>query len=97
MTDIESKMVFAVSPGGQGDNIPLVILGIPAAAWEYMHDGKTHSFDLTKIGIPVKLMLYGADDHSAAIKMIEKHFSANGLPYVDRRRDDFSIKPKVKE
>lgn len=92
--NIEEKMVFGVSPEGQGDGVPLVLLGIPAGAWEYMREGKTHTFDLTKIGLPIKIMLYGAADHAAAMKLIEGHLSDKGMPYVDARREDFSIKPK---
>lgn len=92
--NIEEKMVFGVSPEGQGDGVPLVLLGIPAGAWEYMREGKTHTFDLTKIGLPIKIMLYGAADHAAAMKLIEGHLTDKGMPYVDARREDFSIKPK---
>lgn len=92
--NIEDKMVFGISPNGNGDGIPVVLLGIPRGAWDYMHDGKTHSFDLTKVGIPVKILIYGADNHTAAMKMIEGHMSERGLPYLDQRREDFSIKPK---
>lgn len=93
-TKLEEKMVFGVSPEGQGDGVPLILLGIPAGAWEYMREGKTHTFDLTKIGLPIKIMLYGAADHAAAMKLIEGHLSDKGMPYVDARREDFSIKPK---
>jgi hypothetical protein len=92
--NIEKKMVFAVAPEGQGDGVPLVLLGIPTGAWEYMRDGKTHNFDLTRSGIPVKLMLYGAADHSAAMKVVEDHMKTLGLPLLDARREDFSTKPK---
>lgn len=92
--NIEEKMVFGVSPEGQGDGVPLVLLGIPAGAWEHMREGKTHTFDLTKIGLPIKIMLYGAADHAAAMKLIEGHLTDKGMPYVDARREDFSIKPK---
>lgn len=92
--NIEEKMVFGVSPEGQGDGVPLVLLGIPAGAWEYMREGKTHTFDLTKVGLPIKIMLYGAADHAAAMKLIEGHLTDKGMPYVDARREDFSIKPK---
>jgi len=94
MTDIESKMVFAVAPDGTGDGAPLVMLGIPTGAWDYMSDGKTHTFDLTKIGLPVKLMLYGAADHTSAMKVLEGHLSEQGVAYLDERRTDFSIAPE---
>jgi hypothetical protein len=93
MTGIEEKMVFGISPG-DGNGVPLVLLGIPKGAWDYMKDGKTHTFDLTKAGLPIKIMLYGADNHSAALKMVERHIAEKGLPYLDQRREDFSIKPR---
>lgn len=92
--NIEEKIVFAVSPEGQGDGIPLVVLGIPRGAWRYMHDGKTHTFDLTSAGIPVKLVLFGAMDHAAAMKVLEDAAKASGSIYEDARQKDFSIQPK---
>lgn len=41
----EEKMVFAVSKVGDE---PLLLLGIPASAWEYMKDGKRGRAALTK-------------------------------------------------
>ncbi len=90
--NIEEKMVFGISPG-QGDGVPCVLLGIPAKAWEHMRDGKTHTFDLTKAGLPIKLILYGAADHKAAMKMIEGHLAATNTPYLNELQTDFSIKP----
>lgn len=58
----EEKVVFAVSPRGHVDDDDGtfdVLLGVPLAAWEYMKDGKTHIFDLTKLGLPVRILLYG--------------------------------------
>ena len=92
--DIESKIVFGVAPEGNGDGVTTVLLGIPAGAWEHMKDGKTHNFDLTKIGLPIRILLYGAENHTAAMKMVEGHISDRGLSYLDQRREDFSIKPK---
>lgn len=93
-TDIEQKIVFAISPQGQGDGVPVIILGIPRGAWEYMRDGKTHNFDLTKVGVPVKIIAYGASTHAAAMKMIEGHIAGRGEAYLNKMNEDFSIKPK---
>jgi hypothetical protein len=90
----EEKMIFGVSPDGTGDGVPLVLLGIPAEAWEYMKDGKTHNFDLTKVGLPIKIIIFGAESHDAAIKMINGHMSEHNLPYFDERHKDFSIEPR---
>lgn len=93
MAEIEQKIVFAMAPP-DARGTATVLLGIPKAAWEYMKDGKTHHFDLTRIGLPVQLMLYGAEDHDAALKAIEGALAVRGVAYDDRRREDFSIKPK---
>jgi hypothetical protein len=61
---LEDKIVFALSPSDVG---PILTLGIPQGAWDYMKDGKTHTFDLTSLGVPVKLMLFGASSHDAAL------------------------------
>lgn len=94
--NIEDKIVFAVSYEGQGDGVPIVILGIPRAAWVYMRDGKTHNFDLTKAGVPVKLMLFGAKDHSDAMKTLDDAAKLNGVAYEDARNKDFDIHPRPK-
>jgi hypothetical protein len=91
---IEEKLVFAISPQGQGDGVPLLIVGLPALAWEYMKDGKTHHFDLTKIGLPVKMIFFGAENHDAAMKAIDAGMKARGEAYLDERQQDFSIEPK---
>jgi hypothetical protein len=73
----EQKVVFAVAYEGTGDGIPLIILGVPRAAWVYMKDGKTHTFDLTKAGVPVKIMMFGGSDQ-AAIKGVLAEAAARG-------------------
>ena len=90
--NIEQKIVFAISPKGTGDGVPLLIMGVPAGAWDYMKDGKTHHFDLTKAGLPVKLVLFGAESHDAAMKVIADGAAARNEAYLDERRRDFSIK-----
>lgn len=90
----DEKLVFAVSPAGQGDGVPILLVGVPKAAWEYMKDRKTHHFDLTKAGVPVKLLFFGADSHAAAMKVIDDAMKASGNAYFDERRTDFAIKPR---
>ena len=58
--DKDQKCVFAITEDKQ-----TVLLGIPIAAWEYMKDGKTHTFDLTSLGIPVKIILFGGLDQAS--------------------------------
>ena len=89
--NIEEKMVFGLSTDDKGT--PSVLLGIPKGAWEYMKDGMTHTFDLSSVGVNVKLMLFGAENHDAAMKLLTDSFHAAGKPVLDERLKDFSIKP----
>jgi hypothetical protein len=92
--DIEQKIVFGITPNPDERGTATLLIGIPAAAWEYMKDGKTHHFDLTSIGVPLQIMLYGAATHDEAMKHIEAHNRRLGVAMLDERRRDFSIKPK---
>ena len=91
--NIEEKIVFAVTRT-EHDGCPMLVIGIPKGAWEYMRDGKTHHFDLNRVGFPFKLMMFGADDHSAAVRVIEQAAANVGQPLLDMRREDFAIKDK---
>lgn len=93
--DIEEKMVFAISPEGQGDGVPVLLVGVPKGAWQYMRNGKTHTFDLTSAGLPVKLVLFGGRDHADVMRHVNEAMKMTNTPYLDQRRTDFSIKPKT--
>lgn len=88
---INERVVFAVAPNHAGDNIPLVILGIPKDAWLKMASGKTHHFDLTKAGVPVRLMLFGGGSHTDIMKELNEAAQNAGATYRDERRTDFGI------
>lgn len=84
----EDKMVFAVSKVGDE---PLLLLGIPASAWEHMKDGKTHHFDLTKAGIPLKLMVFGGTSRAEIQGVIEEHNKRQGIATLYQPRKGFGI------
>lgn len=87
--DKEQKMAFAVQ---MTDDVPLMTIGVPQAAWDYMKDGKTHTFDLTPMGVPLKLMIFGGESHDAVTKTLFEAASKAGIVVNDMRRTDFSIK-----
>lgn len=43
MTNIEQRPVFALATSDKG---PIIIIGIPKGAWDYMKDGHTTNFSL---------------------------------------------------
>lgn len=91
------QVVFAVGRG-EGDQVPTIILGVSREAWVYMKDGQTHTFDLTKAGLPVKLIMFGAKDRDQAKRLIMTSAgNASDEPIVDAMDRDFSIKPKASD
>jgi len=87
----EEKCVFGLA--AQGDGSPVAIIGVPKQAWEYMRDGKTHTFDLRALGFPVQIMLFGAENHRHAIDLMGQGAEAAGTPVADLRDQDFGMKP----
>lgn len=59
------KVVFAIT-----EDKGTLILGIPQAGWEFMKDGMTHTFDLRSLGVPIRLILFGAKDRKTALKLL---------------------------
>ena len=95
MSKSDREIVFCIAPASeQSDGVAVLLFGVPKAAWEYMKDGHTHTFDLTRARLPLKVLIYGAEDHAGAMKPIEEHMRKIGKPFADERGTDFSIKPK---
>lgn len=63
----EEKCVFGIAEDKQ-----TVIIGVSPGAWEYMKDGMTHTFDLNKLGVPVKLILFGGKDQASIKALLTK-------------------------
>ena len=86
----EKQCIFSIVTGEK--NAPLVIIGIPAAAWEHMKDGESHTFDLTKAGVQFQIVLFGGKDRAEVSNVIEDAARGAGLYLVDKSKTDFSIK-----
>jgi len=89
--NIEQRLVFAYSPNGTGDGVPLVVIGLPAGAWEHMRDGNTTHVDMSKFGVNLKLVLFGGESHDAVMKVLEQATFARGDAILDERQKDFGI------
>lgn len=87
---IEEKLVFGLSPRSDGGAD--LLLGLPAGAWDYCKDGKTHTLDLSSLGIPIRLMVYGGPSHDACKAIIDEHNRRLGIASSDERRKDYSIR-----
>lgn len=92
----DEKVMFAVAPRGDGGTD--VLLGVPTSAWEYMKDGKTHTFDLTKLGLPIRIIMCGGRDQRQIRDWIDRHNKSLGIDVTENRMDDdFSIRPIPRE
>lgn len=69
----------AVMIGDSQDNQPpIVILAMGRKAWDYCADGKTHTFDLTAIGIPLRLMIAGGETREQVLADIQRGVAISG-------------------
>ena len=61
----EQKVVFAI-----GDDKQTLILGVSEAAWQFMREGMTHTFDLRSFGVPVRIVMFGGPTREAIMKTL---------------------------
>jgi hypothetical protein len=66
----EKKVAVGLGEALPGD-VQVLILGVPAGAWEHMKDANTHTFDLRKIGIPLKLVMFGGPTYDEVIDTMD--------------------------
>jgi hypothetical protein len=66
------------------------VIGIPRPAYERMKDGKTLHFENIEMGL--RIVLFGAADHAAAVKMLHDGAAKAGAVLDDQRRKDSGIK-----
>ena len=99
-TDRESKVLFAMSPAHtQPDGVPVLVFVMPNKAWEYMKDGLGHDFDLTNVGIPLKILIGRCKDHADGMARLEQ-FNGGELKrsgFKDVRDVDVSFGDKPKQ
>jgi hypothetical protein len=70
--DRAEKMLFAFAPAESNDSkVPLLTFLMPEQAWQYMHDGLCHEFDLTQIGIPIQVIIGRCKDHAQGAEILE--------------------------
>lgn len=74
----ELKCIFGIS-----EDKETVLIGIPAAGWEFMKDGRTHTFDLRSLGIPVRIALFGGKDRATLLASLKTTPETVNLTDID--------------
>jgi hypothetical protein len=98
-TDRESKVIFSFTPGyTQLDKVPVLTFMMSQRAWDYMQNGLCHDFDLTRVDIPLKILIGRCTDHAHGMAILEQ---ANGGALKagkvkDVRHIDVGIEPDEK-
>ncbi len=85
----DDRCVFAL--GENNDGTTVLIVGLNAHTWEYIKDGKTSTIDLTKVGVPLQLILFGAETKEDCLKLFQQHKDFNE---AFQGAKDFGIKTK---
>jgi len=86
----EQRVVFAVSPELETNNV-IILLQVPPGGWDYMKDGTCHTFDLTKMGLPVKILLAGCESREQAMQIVNDANAAKGVTTIQNPQTDYSI------
>lgn len=68
--NIDQRVVFGAGTGEGG--MPVIALGVSEKAWEYMKDGKSHTFDLRPIGLPITLVLFGGETRESIQAILQE-------------------------
>jgi hypothetical protein len=91
-TNREKQVIFALGPGAaQADGVPVLIFMVPEAGWEHMRGGRSHDFDLTKAGVPLKIVIGRCRTRADGLRQLEPFLK--GHKVADLQDIDFSIGP----
>jgi len=83
-TDKDKRLVFGLSKGEDG--IPIMVIGIPEVAWDdHLRKAKTYTFDLTNVGIQLKLALFGGPNRAKILDTLQVF--QKGGPLLDEKTD----------
>lgn len=93
----DEQIMFGIAPDGNGDGVPILIIGIPQAAWAFMASGeRTHTFDLTRVGVGLKALVFGSATHETARAEVMKGIAESGAEMtVDATAQDFTLKDQA--
>jgi hypothetical protein len=69
----DEQVIFAFTPANATpDEIPVLAFIIPNDAWAYMANGRSHDFDLGRVGLPLKIIIGRTKTHATGMKLLEK-------------------------
>jgi hypothetical protein len=92
MTDREDRVLFGYCPAdASGDGVPNLVFMMPEAAWAYMSTGMCHEFDMTHVGIPMRVIIGRCRDHAEGMRLLSM---ASDGKFKDLRDVDMKLDQK---
>lgn len=92
----EKQVLFAYKPAHETqDKVPVLAFIIPQAAWDYMKNGLGHDFDLTNVGIPLKIVIGRTKTQATGVAELRKAGLTSEATH-DLRDVDVSFTPKTR-
>lgn len=66
-----AQPLFTVWRRNEGETVPIVVVAIHGATWDHIRSGNTAHFDFSGVGVPAKLIVFGAPDRASARDTLE--------------------------
>lgn len=85
----EERVIFAFTPSDIApENIPVLAFIMPEASWTYMQSGLGHEFDLTALGIPLRVVIGRTATHATGMEELRRAHGETAERYKDLRDAD---------
>jgi len=78
----EARMIFGIADDPEIPGNRVVVLGISGATWDHIKAGNTCTVDLTRVGLPIQVIVYGGPTQDACRKMLT--LGPNAIDLGDR-------------
>jgi len=93
----DEQVLFAFAKAvDEPDGVPALLFLIPQAAWDYMKDGRGHDFDLTNLGIPLKVLIARTATNESGMNEL-RAVGVVDSNTKDAREVDISFKERTKQ
>lgn len=86
-----NNLVFCLGHGNP-DLPPTLLLGITEAAWDYLKQGGVNHFDLSSMGLELRVVVFGGKDQEEVYEALRIAAKSAGGELLDQRDKDHGVK-----
>lgn len=89
--ELRERLIFAVG-ADEAQQCYTLMVGITQKCWEELqNENVSKNMDLTKAGIPLKLILFACDDQEHGMRVLKDACKASNIELDDQCGKDFSL------